>query len=498
MAARCCARLEYPLYLGSSALIFEELKDIERQPDGAPVAAEDLHKLSVFKDMSPQFFKKNPNATVWRHFKRGELVCREGDFGSTAFYILEGRASVQLASPMAHVKAQGGPGGFWGRLTSKLTSHLAGREEDRREEELDRRSIPIDAPVDLAYDHPVAELGPGELFGEMTCMNYYPRSATVRAETDCTMLEMLRNVLDVLQKSKAFRAQLDETYRRRALDSHLRDVNIFRGLRQDFIDHLRDRVELLRFAPGQVICKQGDPADSFYLVRLGFVKVSENYPGGELVLAYLSRGDYFGEIGLLGGGTRTAACSALDHVEVVRISAEDFRAMVELYPEVRSGLERAARERQEANQERLRMMRSVPLESFLAQGLMEAQSLLVLDLEKCTRCDACVTACADSHDGVTRLVREGLRFREFPGGDFVPPVPRSAVHGGLPGRSDPAAQFARSDHRRLVHWLRAVREKLPVREHQHAFLCRPSRGPRASRAKKGRGAEKGDDLRSVR
>ena len=41
---------------------------------------------------------------------------------------------------------------------------------------------------------------------------------------------------------------------------------------------------------------------------------------------------------------------------------------------------------------------------------MEAQSLLVLDLEKCTRCDACVRACADAHDGVTRLIREGLRF----------------------------------------------------------------------------------------
>jgi Fe-S-cluster-containing hydrogenase component 2 len=162
-----------------------------------------------------------------------------------------------------------------------------------------------------------------------------------------------------------------------------------------------------------VICKQGDPADSFYLVRLGFVKISESYPGGELVLAYLSRGDYFGEIGLLGGGTRTAACSALDHVEVVRISAEDFREMVDRYPEVRFGLERAARERQESNQQRLRMVRSVPLESFLAQGLMEAQSLLVLDLDKCTRCDACVTACADSHDGVTRLVREGLRFENF-------------------------------------------------------------------------------------
>ena len=44
---------------------------------------------------------------------------------------------------------------------------------------------------------------------------------------------------------------------------------------------------------------------------------------------------------------------------------------------------------------------------------MEAQSLLVLDLEKCTRCDECVKACADAHDGVTRLVREGLRFDKY-------------------------------------------------------------------------------------
>jgi Fe-S-cluster-containing hydrogenase component 2 len=55
----------------------------------------------------------------------------------------------------------------------------------------------------------------------------------------------------------------------------------------------------------------------------------------------------------------------------------------------------------------------MPLDSFLAQGLMEAQSLLVLDLERCTRCDACVRACADAHDGVTRLIREGLRFDKY-------------------------------------------------------------------------------------
>ena len=62
------------------------------------------------------------------------------------------------------------------------------------------------------------------------------------------------------------------------------------------------------------------------------MKVTEKYPGGELVLAYVSKGNYFGEIGLLGGGKRTATCSALDHVEVVRISSEDFKQMLERFP----------------------------------------------------------------------------------------------------------------------------------------------------------------------
>jgi Fe-S-cluster-containing hydrogenase component 2 len=53
------------------------------------------------------------------------------------------------------------------------------------------------------------------------------------------------------------------------------------------------------------------------------------------------------------------------------------------------------------------------LERFLTQGLMEAQSLLVLDLDRCTRCDNCVRACADAHDGVTRLIREGLRYDKY-------------------------------------------------------------------------------------
>ena len=82
-------------------MLFEELKDIQRQPDGTPVAAEDLLRLPVFKDISPQFLKKNANATVWRAFPaRGRRIRID------RVYILEGKASVALATPMAHVKAK--------------------------------------------------------------------------------------------------------------------------------------------------------------------------------------------------------------------------------------------------------------------------------------------------------------------------------------------------------------------------------------------------------
>src|SRR2546421_9406984 len=54
-------------------------------------------------------------------------------------------------------------------------------------------------------------------------------------------------------------------------------------------------------------------------------------------------------------------------------------------------------ERRAANQQRMHMVHNVPIDQFLSQGLMEAQSLLILDLENCTRCDACVNARSEEH-----------------------------------------------------------------------------------------------------
>jgi len=365
---------------------------------GDAVDTEVLLRLPYFQEISGTFLNLNRNAVRFRNFKAGDVICREGEYGSTAFYIVKGKASVHINTPMAHVSTKGGATGFFSKLTSYLTS-----DSDSPRNADESRSVP----------KPLAMLEAGDLFGEMTCMSLYPRSATIVAADDCVMIEMLRNVLDIMLRNKTLRSRLDSSYRKRALEDHLRSVPLFSSLSGEFIDRLRDRVELLRFNRNEVICRQGDPVDRFYLVRIGFVKITESHPGGDLVLAYLGKGDYFGEIGLLQGGLRTATVTALDHVELVSIDVGDFHAMLELFPDIRHGLQAIGDSRLRQNRGHRTAAESVPLNEFLDQGLMEANSLLLLDLEKCTRCDACVRACSDAHDGVTRLIREGLRYQNY-------------------------------------------------------------------------------------
>jgi Fe-S-cluster-containing hydrogenase component 2/CRP-like cAMP-binding protein len=444
----CVACGECMVSCPTGALTFRqgvEADLLERTPPPKQeVTAEELAQHPLFEGVAHPFLQFNKGAVIRRTFRKGEVICREGEFGSTAFYIEKGSVQVSIQSPLKHVKGLKDPHKNkvnWGPfgLVRKFTSVLVGRDEDKREEESTTHYIHIDAPVALKYDssnqQPLATLkgaegtNLGDIFGEMTCMSFYPRSATVVAAEDTTVLEMLRNVLYILQRNKKSRDMLNEKYRKRAIDTHLRSVPIFASLLREedqftrFIEFLRPRVEMVRLNPGDVVFRQGDAADHFYLVRMGFIKVSQSWPGGEHVLTYIGPGGYFGEIGLMAHipeiaeltppGVRVATCAALDHVDVVQIKGDDFRHILEQFPRVREEFVKVAREHLEDNERNRQRIEHVPLGDFLRQGLMNAQSLLVLDLERCTRCDECTKACSDSHDGVTRLIRDGLRFDKY-------------------------------------------------------------------------------------
>jgi CRP-like cAMP-binding protein len=406
---------------------------VEKLTSGEPLSIDRLIEyLPALKEV-PRSQLENwaKGAAVVHRFRKGEIVCEEGAFGSTAYYIVSGTVDIFINNPLAHLRTRPQTG-FFGRSFKRMKSFLTDDTEDRRAEAGQRQFIGIDANVDLPMHRPLAQLGPGDLFGEMTCRTYQPRSATVQARETCVMVEMLRVILDMLvgnrqvsEASKAtskvkmptfkgtsFKTELENKYRERSLNNHLRSVPLFATLNEEFIQHLKENVELVSYNQGQVICKEGDDADAFYLIRSGMVRVAQAMPGGEMVRTYLSRGDYFGEIGLLRAIKRTATCSALDAVDVVKIPASEFELMLTKFPDVRKQLEPVATARLAADQQK-----SLPvglhLDDFLNQGLFEAQNLLLIDLDNCTRCDACVRACATAHEGVSRLLRDGLRYEHF-------------------------------------------------------------------------------------
>src|SRR6185369_2992609 len=91
-------------------------QEVGQELKGKPVDVDVLLDLPVFKNVSGTFLDFNDKAIVQREFKAGDIVCREGDFGSTAFYILQGTAEVYLSSPIAHVKTAGGAEGWTSNL----------------------------------------------------------------------------------------------------------------------------------------------------------------------------------------------------------------------------------------------------------------------------------------------------------------------------------------------------------------------------------------------
>jgi len=406
---------------------------VEKLTTGEPLSIDQLIEyLPALKEVArAQLENWAKGAAVLHRFSKGEIVCEEGEFGSTAYYIVSGTVDIFINNPLAHLRTRPQTGLF-GRSFKRMKSFLTDDNEDRRAEAGQRRFIGIDANVDLPMHRPLAQLGPGDLFGEMTCRTYQPRSATVQARETCVMVEMLRVILDMLvgnrqvsEASKAtskvkmptfkgtsFKTELENKYRERSLNNHLRSVPLFATVNEEFIQRLKENVELASYNQGQVICQEGDDADAFYLIRSGMVRVSQVMPGGEMVRTYLSRGDYFGEIGLLRAIKRTATCSALDAVDVVKIPAGEFNLMLEKFPDVRAQLEPVASARLAADQQK-NIPAGLHLDDFLNQGLFEAQNLLLIDLDNCTRCDACVRACATAHEGVSRLLRDGLRYEHF-------------------------------------------------------------------------------------
>ena len=126
----------------------------------------------------------------------------------------------------------------------------------------------------------------------------------------------------------------------------LRRSSLFQFLTEEHYEKLRALLKEESYDFGDLLVKQGDPADAFYVLASGRARVVKtDQAGEEIALASLKPGDSFGESALIEGGTRTATVRCSTAVEALRLGRDDFLQLTEKIPALKHHLELMARHR---------------------------------------------------------------------------------------------------------------------------------------------------------
>jgi small-conductance mechanosensitive channel/CRP-like cAMP-binding protein len=140
--------------------------------------------------------------------------------------------------------------------------------------------------------------------------------------------------------------KLDEDYARRV--DALSRVDVFRVLDAEKIDRLARRLRLVLFGPNEVILRQGEPGDSLYVVRSGEVAVRVAAHGVQRDVATLSAGQFFGEMSLMTGASRSATIVARTDVQCYVVSKDAFQEILESKPDLAATISEILSKRQVA------------------------------------------------------------------------------------------------------------------------------------------------------
>lgn len=167
----------------------------------------------------------------------------------------------------------------------------------------------------------VASIGPGGSFGELALMYNAPRAATI-ISTEAGSL------LWALDRLTFRRILMDAAFqRRRMYESFLEEVTLLSSLTAYERSKIADALETQKFAAGDVIIKEGDIGEAFFLLESGTAAVTKAENGDKVLLQY-SKGDYFGELALLDDKPRAASVHALTDVKVASLGKDGFRRLL--------------------------------------------------------------------------------------------------------------------------------------------------------------------------
>jgi cGMP-dependent protein kinase 2 len=321
------------------------------------------NNISIFADLSTLQLRELLLDSTCHAYRPGEVIFRRNAPGSSMFAIAEGSVAVEVN------------------------------------------------PADPSATVPIEQ---GSIFGEVGLISGRRRGATIRAAEPVIALELSRTAaLKLLATSPgAARAVTAISIERQLLQM------FGPGIFGEDIAPVVAGAEVVQARAGQVIVTEGADDKDVYIIRSGSMIVEKQIGDRPVFLSYLPAGSYFGEMAVIDGSARTATVKAAIKSELIRLPGEAFLALLERVPELqaRALKEMAARRKVNAFIEGRKdgFGGALDLYSETAQflvdnGIGEATDVLLIDEKLCIGCDNCEKACADSHDGLTRLDREAGR-----------------------------------------------------------------------------------------
>jgi Fe-S-cluster-containing dehydrogenase component/CRP-like cAMP-binding protein len=372
-------------------------------------------------------------------FQPGDIVFREGDYGNSAFLILSGAVRVVLAPglPRDLIGRQGvHKKGFFEALSQLWTNqripevrdierYRAIRARSRGPSAVATRTYLQDVPGVLDQ-YRTTQMTAGQIFGELAALGRVPRSATIFAETNAQLLEIRWQGLRELRRyDPTWKRYIDENYRQNALKAVLQENPLFAGLTPEALIAVADRVKLRTYGsfdwyvtykqlheqgvPDEepIIAAEGVVQDGIYLIRAGFARVSVRFGSAQRTLAYLGAGDQFGldeayESWKTGNPARRRhSLTGLGYIDVLRVPSDVLEQYV--FPHLTKPPALTAA-----------VDRPIDEDAFAEwlgdERLINGTQAMLIDLDRCVRCDDCVKACASTHGGNPRFVRHGPIF----------------------------------------------------------------------------------------
>jgi CRP-like cAMP-binding protein len=119
------------------------------------------------------------------------------------------------------------------------------------------------------------------------------------------------------------------------IHQYLKMVDLFKEIRSDDLDLIINDANFQEFMPEEALFFQDDPADNFYVVLKGRIKLSQLSPeGSQITFHYLKPGEAFGIIAVLRGIRYPVTAEAIDSCKVIGWQSEQMERWIRSYPQI--------------------------------------------------------------------------------------------------------------------------------------------------------------------